>query len=122
MLFDGQENSSNEFSKAKIKAMTQLQQEKYGWHFTFLGADQDSFAEAQEMGIAAFAAASKPLNCKLSLGFGNATLLRNRFANNFIENLENPMLDGTIKKLLYKFEACIRSHQQSCLPVGKLIF
>ena len=57
VMTDGQENSSHEFSKAKIKEMTQLQQEKYGWHFTFLGADQDSFAEAQEMGIAAFAAA-----------------------------------------------------------------
>ena len=52
VMTDGQENSSHEFSKAKIKEMTQLQQEKYGWHFTFLGADQDSFAEAQEMGIA----------------------------------------------------------------------
>ncbi len=52
VMTDGQENSSKEFSKAKIKEMTQLQQEKYGWHFTFLGADQDSFAEAQEMGIA----------------------------------------------------------------------
>ena len=51
VMTDGQENSSHEFSKAKIKEMTQLQQEKYGWHFTFLGADQDSFAEAQEMGI-----------------------------------------------------------------------
>ena len=57
VMTDGQENSSHEFSKAKIKEMTQLQQEKYGWHFTFLGADQDSFAEAHEMGIAAFAAA-----------------------------------------------------------------
>ena len=37
--------------KAKIKEMTQLQQETYSWHFTFLGADQDSFAEAQQMGI-----------------------------------------------------------------------
>jgi len=51
VMTDGQENSSQEFSKAKIKEMTQLQQETYSWHFTFLGADQDSFAEAQQMGI-----------------------------------------------------------------------
>ena len=38
VMTDGQENSSKEFSKAKIKEMTQLQ--------------QDSFSEAQEMGIA----------------------------------------------------------------------
>jgi Mg-chelatase subunit ChlD len=58
VMTDGEENSSEEFSKADIKAMIQLQQEKYGWHFTFLGADQDAFAEAREMGMAASSAAS----------------------------------------------------------------
>lgn len=32
--------------------MNQLQQDKGSWHFTLLSADQDSFTEAQEMGIA----------------------------------------------------------------------
>lgn len=50
---DGQENSSREFSKAKIKEMIDHQQTKYNWQFTFLGANQDSFAEAGGMGIAA---------------------------------------------------------------------
>lgn len=58
VMTDGEENSSREFSKANIKEMIQLQQEKYGWHFTFLGADQDAFAEAQEMGMTASGAAS----------------------------------------------------------------
>ncbi len=52
VMTDGEENSSKEFSKAVIKKMIQLQQEKYGWHFTFLGADHDAFAEAREMGMA----------------------------------------------------------------------
>jgi Mg-chelatase subunit ChlD len=52
VMTDGQENASTEFTSARIKEMTQLQQETYNWHFTFLGADQDSFAEAQQMGIA----------------------------------------------------------------------
>jgi KaiC/GvpD/RAD55 family RecA-like ATPase len=51
VMTDGEENSSWRFSKAKINEMTQLQQTKYGWHFTFLAADQDSFTEAQKMGI-----------------------------------------------------------------------
>ncbi len=53
IVTDGYENSSKEFSKARIKEMIQHQQEKYGWHFTFLAADQDAFAEAREMGILA---------------------------------------------------------------------
>jgi hypothetical protein len=58
VMTDGEENSSKEFSKSNIKEMIQLQQERYGWHFTFLGADQDAFAEAQELGMAASGAAN----------------------------------------------------------------
>src|SRR5208283_1990055 len=43
---DGQENSSKEFSKAQIKEMVERQQSQYKWQFTFLGANQDAFAEA----------------------------------------------------------------------------
>jgi len=58
VMTDGRENSSQEFSKARIKEMIQHQQETYGWHFTFLGADQDAFAEASELGIAVAGAAN----------------------------------------------------------------
>ncbi len=53
VMTDGQENSSQEFSKSSIREMIHHQQDKYNWHFTFLGADQDAFAEAHAMGIAA---------------------------------------------------------------------
>ena len=48
---DGLENSSTEFTKAQIKEMIEHQRTKYGWHFTFLGANQDAFAEAGAMGM-----------------------------------------------------------------------
>ena len=48
---DGLENSSKEFKKDQIKEMIERQQEKYDWHFTFLGANQDAFAEAGSLGI-----------------------------------------------------------------------
>ena len=50
---DGHENSSVEFTKSQIKGMIEHQQSKYGWHFTFLGANQDAFAEAGAMGMRA---------------------------------------------------------------------
>jgi hypothetical protein len=53
IVTDGEENSSREFSKAQIKEMIDRQQTKYHWQFTFLGANQDAFAEAGGMGIAA---------------------------------------------------------------------
>ena len=54
---DGLENSSREFTKKQIKEMIEHQQEKYGWNFTFLGANQDAFEEAGGLGIRAASAA-----------------------------------------------------------------
>ncbi len=58
IMTDGHENSSVEFTKPQLKKMIQEQQGKYNWHFNFLGADQDAFAEASNMGIAAAGAAN----------------------------------------------------------------
>jgi hypothetical protein len=58
VMTDGQENSSKEFTKSQIKEMIERQQSQYNWHFTFLGANQDAFAEAGAMGIAADGAAN----------------------------------------------------------------
>lgn len=51
IMTDGMENSSVEFSKSQVKQMIEHQQNKYQWHFTFLGANQDAFSEAGGMGV-----------------------------------------------------------------------
>ena len=48
---DGHENSSREFTKAKIKEMIEHQQSKYNWVFMFLGANIDAVGEAGNLGI-----------------------------------------------------------------------
>lgn len=53
ILTDGEENSSREYQLPLINKMITLQQEKYGWQFVFLGADQDAFATGGSMGIRA---------------------------------------------------------------------
>jgi len=50
IITDGQENSSQEFRRSDIKAMIESKQDA-GWQFTFLGADQNAFAEGADMGI-----------------------------------------------------------------------
>ncbi len=52
VVTDGQENSSREFTKARIKEMIEHQQTHYSWQFTFLGANQDAFAEGAALGVA----------------------------------------------------------------------
>jgi len=48
---DGMENASREYDYAKIRAMVERQQQKYGWEFIFLGANIDAFDTAGRMGI-----------------------------------------------------------------------
>ena len=50
VVTDGQENSSKEYTKQDVQKLVQKQQEA-GWHFTFLGANQDAFAEAGGLGF-----------------------------------------------------------------------
>ena len=59
-MTDGQENSSDahKYSKELLKEKIKHQQEKYDWQFMFLGAQQDSFAEAGGLGYMAKATAN----------------------------------------------------------------
>lgn len=50
---DGLENSSKEWTKPRVRDLLTEQQEKYGWSIIYNGANQDSFAEAGSIGVAA---------------------------------------------------------------------
>ena len=39
---DGMENASRRYYSEKVKQMIELQKEKYGWEFLFLGANIDA--------------------------------------------------------------------------------
>ena len=51
IITDGQENASQEYSSDKVKGMIQLEKEKYGWEFVFLGANIDAVETAGRLGI-----------------------------------------------------------------------
>ncbi len=51
IITDGQENASQEYSSDKVKGMIQLEKEKYGWEFVFLGANLDAVETAGRLGI-----------------------------------------------------------------------
>lgn len=90
VMTDGLENSSREFSKSDVKAMIERQQDKYNWHFTFLGANQDAFAEAGSMGIhaagAANYAADKVAAAFLGTGSKVARMRKQRSAGETVKN------------------------------------
>lgn len=55
---DGMENASQEYTYEKIKSMVELEKEKYGWEFIFLGANIDAISTAARFGIASDRAAN----------------------------------------------------------------
>jgi len=48
---DGEENFSREYSLAQVRDLITRQRELYGWEFSYIGANQDSFAEAGRIGV-----------------------------------------------------------------------
>lgn len=53
ILTDGEENSSSQYSQQQIFEEIKKKQEKEGWEFLFLGANQDAFSVAGKMSISA---------------------------------------------------------------------
>ena len=53
ILADGLENSSKEYSLAKVAQMIEHQREAYSWEFIFLAANQDAIQTASAMSIQA---------------------------------------------------------------------
>lgn len=51
IVTDGEENSSHEYSLARVKELITQQQETYGWQFSYIGANVDAFSNADSMGI-----------------------------------------------------------------------
>lgn len=52
---DGAENASREFSSAAVRKLIEQQRDKFQWDFVFLGANQDAFLTAGNIGISAAA-------------------------------------------------------------------
>lgn len=53
IITDGEENSSREWKGSQVKQMIENQQEKCGWEFVYLGANQDAWANSEALGVKA---------------------------------------------------------------------
>lgn len=77
IITDGEENSSREFTKAKVKEMIEHQQSVYKWKFTYIGSNQDAFAEAGGIGISsALGYSGQNTSAAFSAGAGHVSRMR----------------------------------------------
>lgn len=51
IMTDGFENASRRYSRDRVAEMIKHQTEKYGWAFTFLGANQDAILTGEKLNI-----------------------------------------------------------------------
>jgi len=51
VITDGGENASDEFSGSQIKDIIKTQEDEYSWIFNFMGANQDAFLTAGNLGF-----------------------------------------------------------------------
>ena len=64
IITDGFENASREFTQPQIKEMIEMQKDKYGWEFLFLGANIDAVETAHTYGISADRAVTYEADCE----------------------------------------------------------
>lgn len=64
IVTDGYENASRIYSSDKVKKMIELEKEKYGWEFLFIGANIDAVETAKHFGINADRAVNYHADCK----------------------------------------------------------
>jgi len=69
---DGEENASHRFTWKDIAGKIRRRQEKQGWEFLFLGANQDAIATAAQMNIHAHNAATASYSAEGVRGSANA--------------------------------------------------
>ena len=101
VMTDGEENSSKEFTKAHIKEMIEHQQNVYNWQFTFLGANQDAFAEAGGLGIhAAGIAAFSPSKVAGTYKALGAKVARMRTQKREGKTVDNAFTDTERKEMI----------------------
>jgi hypothetical protein len=106
IVTDGQENSSREYTKAQVKEMIERQQNVYKWQFTFLGANQDAFAEAGSIGISLAAAANFSPDrfvatfqaCSNNVGRMRAAAASGQSVHSSFTSTEREAMEGETKK------------------------
>ncbi len=103
IVTDGEENSSHEYTKAKIKEMIEAREKSGQWAFIYLGANVDTFDEAHAMGIAtantagyrATAAGIASTYGSMSLGVAQMRATGSTRAHNLGGDIQE---DGSLKK------------------------
>jgi uncharacterized protein YegL len=56
VITDGEENSSRQYTRERVKAVIEKQERDYNWKYVFLGANMDAQAEARSIGLQGAAA------------------------------------------------------------------
>jgi hypothetical protein len=53
IMTDGHENASREWTRAGVRTLVEEQEQRYGWVFHYLGANQDAIEEGAQLGVRA---------------------------------------------------------------------
>ena len=79
VITDGQENASTEFDSGRVKEMIRELEQTKNWQFIYLGADLDSFADAEALGLS-YKVSSRKSNLKQKYGVISEHAVRFRMA------------------------------------------
>ncbi len=99
IITDGEENASKEFNRTKIKEMISHQQTAYNWQFTYLGANQDAFAEAGSLGIQGSIAPTTNQTQRAAWGSTSAKMSRMRDDSSSHRKVQNEYTESELREM-----------------------
>lgn len=91
VVTDGEENSSKEFSQAKIREMIKAQTEIYKWEFIYLGANQDAFKVGEAMAFTSANIANyKPTSAGVEMAYCSASTAATNYRSGRTAAVQQP--------------------------------
>lgn len=102
IVTDGEENSSREFSREKIKEMISHQSDVYKWQFTYIGSDISTFEEAGSIGLGAIGTSAVLVgNNKMWAAYQNTSqkVTRMRGQSMSLQSIDNSYTEDEIKEM-----------------------
>ncbi len=108
IMTDGEENSSKEYTQVQMKEMIKEREARGNWTFVYLGANQDSYVNAQKFGIsqmntsnfvATDAGITRSMNMMAS-NTANFAMSANLATSNFFSQADQSNLSATDDQII----------------------
>lgn len=95
IMTDGESNTDKEYTTDKIKIMIEEMEKDFNWNFIFIGANQDSFSSANNIGISSGKAMNWTADSKgVEMSYSTMSKASTYYRTTTLDNYDNIIKDS----------------------------